>query len=166
MAEKHPDIQHPIATTQDNPQTISEPQPRRESPWVRHRAWAVEQGILTERGWGEGYVAFKPCRWMTRFFFDHVLPLNSAMSRLETNAFNLLGISEAFVFQARSFFQQLADLRVTFRKLTREAERLARGRFGKEEREREALLTQPTVETELATLQEPSLTEKRAISAQ
>ena len=166
MTEKHPDTQHPIVMTQGDSQANSEHQSRRESPWVRHRAWAVEQGILTERGWREGYVAFKPCRWMTRFFFDQVLPLNSAMSRLETNAFNLLGISEAFVFQARSFFQQLADLRVTFRKLTREAERLARGRFGKEEQARETLPTRPTVETELAALQEPLLAEKRARAAQ
>ena len=152
--------------TQDDAQTNSDRQPRRESPWVRHRAWAVEQGILTERGWREGYVAFKPCRWMTRFFFDHLLPLNSAMNRLETNAFNLLGISEAFVFHARGFFQQLADLRVTFRKLTREAERLARGRFSKEERGQETISTLPTVDTELAALQDSSLAEKRAKSTQ
>jgi hypothetical protein len=151
---------------QDDAQAHSDRQSRRESPWVRHRAWAVEQGILTDRGWREGYVAFKPCRWMTRFFFDQVLPLNSALSRLETNAFNLLGISEAFVFHARGFFQQLADLRVTFRKLTREAEHLARGRFGKAEKAQETLPTQPTVETELAALQDPSLAEKRAKTAQ
>jgi hypothetical protein len=69
---------------------------------MRHRTWAREQDILTERGWQEGYVVFKPSRWMTRFFFDAVLPLNTALNRLEANSFTLLGSFESFSTHARA----------------------------------------------------------------
>jgi hypothetical protein len=161
MAEQQLDPQ----PTPDMPPSASESQPRRESPWMRHRTWAREQDILTERGWREGYVVFKPSRWMTRFFFDHVLPLNSALSRLEANTFSLLGASDTFVYHARDFFQQLADYRITTRRLTRQAERLARGRFHRADTEEEATHATPPGDTELTSLREPSLEEQRARTA-
>ena len=142
------------------------PPPRRESPWMRHRTWAREQDILTERGWQEGYVVFKPSRWMTRFFFDAVLPLNTALNRLEANSFTLLGTSQSFSVHARDFSQQLADFRASARRLARQAERLARGRLPTAEPEAPVETATPSATEELGALQGPTLAETRAPAAQ
>jgi hypothetical protein len=133
---------------------------------MRHRIWAREQDILTERGWQEGYVVFKPSRWMTRFFFDALLPLNTALQRLEANSFTLLGTFETFSDHARDFLQQLADLRASARRLARQAERLARGRLPTAETEGPAEPATPPAEEDLDALQGPTLAETRARVAQ
>jgi hypothetical protein len=164
MTDSRPDTRHDAG--QNNSPSAPESRQRRESPWVRHRTWAREEDLLTERGWREGYIVFKPSRWMTRFFFDHLLPLNSALSRLEANTFNLLGASDAFAHHARAFFQQLADYRVTSRRLARQAERLARGRFSKAEADGETISEVPTLEADLVALRGSSLEEERARATQ
>jgi ABC-type uncharacterized transport system fused permease/ATPase subunit len=125
----------------------------------------VEQGILTERGWQEGYVVLKPSRWMSRFFFDALLPLNTALTRLETNAFSLLATSDAFQPHAREVYQQLADYRATAKRLARLAERLARGRPSGAKRTSPDE-TRPAVEAERTALQGPSLADERAQHAE
>ena len=144
------------------PQANANASQPRTSPWMRHRSWALEQGILTERGWQEGYVVFKPSRWMSRFFFDALLPLNTALNRLESNAFSLLATSEAFHTHARDLYQQLADYRATAKRLARQAERLARGRVPSSETVSLDDAATPSLEAELAALQAPSLQEQRA----
>lgn len=162
MTDQPSTAQPQTAMGHETPPPGPESSSRNESPWIRHRNWARDHNILTEHGWREGYVVFKPSRWMTRFFFEHLLPLNSALTRLEANSFQLLGISEPFVQRARHVFQQLADLRVTCRILAREAERLARGRLGKAEHRHQPDTSAPAIETELEALQALSLAEQRA----
>jgi hypothetical protein len=133
---------------------------------MRHRTWAREQDILTERGWQEGYVVFKPSRWMTRFFFDALLPLNTALSRLEANSFTLLGTSQSFSAHARDFSQELADFRASARRLARQAERLARGRLPAAEDKEPDETASPPLAEDLDALRGPTLAETRARAAQ
>jgi hypothetical protein len=156
-------------TTPHDPRPTPPAPARQRSPWMRHRTWAREQDLLTERGWQEGYVVCKPSRWMTRFFFDALLPLNTALQRLEANSFTLLGTSQAFPAHARALAQQLADLRASVRRLARLAERLARGRFpAAEEQEPDEPAASdergepPTPAEDLDALQGPTLAETRA----
>ena len=158
MADTRPDT-HDTTNPSAPTQPPSSP-PRRESPWVRHRTRAREQDILTERGWQEGYVVFKPARWMTRFFFDALLPLNTALNRLEANSFGLLGASAAFSDHARAFSQELGDFRSSAKRLARQAERLARGRLPAAKAEESEAAPAPGEYLEV--LQGPTLAETRA----
>jgi hypothetical protein len=97
----------------------------------------------------------------TQFGYN-VRQLHSALTQLEGNTFTLLGLSEAFAHQARRLLQQLTDYRVTSRKLTREAERLARGRVRLGDGAGHAAPTTLLEDGDLTMLRAPSLAEERA----
>jgi hypothetical protein len=149
--------------------------PVRLSPAERRRRQALEQDLLTERGWREGYEVLQPSRWMSRFWSD-LLFLNTALQRLETNSFTLLGGSAAFPTHARAFYQRLADYRAFTDALAREALRLARGRFGSDmpqdvppaspQRNDAPVPSSHTPEAEAVALQGPTLAELRARAMQ
>jgi hypothetical protein len=144
------------------PPASSATPPPRLSPHERRRRQAFEQDLLTERGWREGYDVLKPSRWMTRFWPDLEF-LNTALSRLETNSFTLLGGSAAFPAQARAFYQRLADYQAFTVALAQEGLRLARGRLGSD---RPLAVPPPTTpEAAAAALQGPTLAEIRARAA-
>jgi hypothetical protein len=136
--------------------------PARLSPPERRRRQALEQDLLTERGWRDGYDVLKPSRWMTRFWPDLEF-LNTALTRLEANSFTLLGGSSAFPAQARAFYARLADYRAFTVALAQEGMHLARGRFGSDHLP--AVLPATTPEAEAAVLQGPTLAELRARAA-
>jgi hypothetical protein len=112
---------------------------------------------------------------MSRFWSD-LLFLNTALQRLETNSFTLLGGSAAFPTYARAFYQRLADYRAFTDALAREALRLARGRFGSDlpqdappaapQRNDATVSPAPTPEAEAVALQGPTLAEIRARAVQ
>jgi hypothetical protein len=138
------------------------PAPARLSPTERRRRQALEQDLLTERGWRDGYEVLKPSRWMTRFWPDLEF-LNTALTRLEANSFTLLGGSPAFPAQARAFYARLADYRAFTVALAQEGMRLARGRLGSDYPP--AVPPATTPEAEAAALQGPTLAEIRARAA-
>jgi hypothetical protein len=152
--------------------------PPRLPPAERHRRWALEQDLLTDRAFREGYEVLQPSRWMHRFW-PSLLQLNTALQRVETNSFTQLGGGEeAYSHHARAFYQRLADYRAFTNDLTRQAEHLARGRFEpdtpcqptKRRRPRRSkakanptpVAPVSTPEAEAAALHEPTLAEHRA----
>ena len=152
--------------------------PPRLPPAERHRRWALEQNVLTDRGFREGYEVLQPSRWMHRFW-PSLLHLNTALQRLEANSFTMLGGGAAeFSDQARALYQRLADYRAFTNDLTRQAEHLARGRFEpdtprqptkRQQPHRSGAKTDPapatpvsTPEAEAAALHGPTLAEHRA----
>jgi hypothetical protein len=129
----------------------------------RRRREAVEQDVLTERGWREGYDVMKCSRWMSRYWPD-LLFLNFALSRLEANSFTLLGGTAAFSGQARAFYQKLADYRACTVALAHEAKRLAGGRFPAEDTRPPDAPPSPDAET--TAFSGPTRAESRALGAQ
>jgi hypothetical protein len=98
------------------------------SPLEEARQTARAHDILTEHGFRAGYVVLKPSRWLGRFWLD-IERFNTALQRVETNTFTLLGSRQVdFTPHLQAFLAVLADYRVTTRRLTRHAHTLASGR--------------------------------------
>jgi hypothetical protein len=98
------------------------------SPLAEAQQTARADDILTEHGFLAGYVVLKPSRWLGRFWLD-IERFNTALQRVETNTFTLLGNRQVdFTPHLQAFLAVLADYRVTTRRLTRHAHALASGR--------------------------------------
>jgi hypothetical protein len=65
---------------------------------VRHRTWAVDQGILTAQGAADGYVVLKPCQ-VVATLWPELLTLNRWGLRLDGKVVRRLD-SAAFVTAA------------------------------------------------------------------
>jgi hypothetical protein len=97
------------------------------SPLARHRAWAVEQGLLTPRGAAEGYVLLKPCQ-LVGTLWPTLLTLNHAGTRLDARTLRRLH-SEAFVTAAVALVRQVQDVQRCLKDLARQAAHLVQGRL-------------------------------------
>jgi hypothetical protein len=94
---------------------------------VRHRTWAVEQGLLTPKGAAEGYVVLKPCQ-LVLTLWPTLLSLNHAGTRLEARTLRRLH-SEAFVAAALALVRQVHDVQRLLKDLARQASHLVQGRL-------------------------------------
>jgi hypothetical protein len=92
------------------------------------REQALQEHILTEAGFAQGYVGLKPGRWLWRFWLE-LERFNDALQRVEANTFTLLGQRQVdFTLHIQAFQAALADYRATTRRLTYHANTLASGR--------------------------------------
>jgi hypothetical protein len=94
---------------------------------VRHRTWAVEQGLLTPKGAAEGYVVLKPCQ-LVLTLWPVLLTLNHTGTRLEARTLRRLH-SEAFVAAAIALVRQVQDVQHLLQDLARQAVHLVQGRL-------------------------------------
>ena len=103
------------------------PAPQHVSPLVRHRIWAVEQGLLTPKGAAGGYVVLKPCQ-LVLTLWPTLLTLNHAGTRLEARTLRRLH-SETFVAAAIALVRQVQDVQHLLKDLARQASHLVQGRL-------------------------------------
>jgi hypothetical protein len=92
------------------------------------REQALQNQILTSAGFAQGYVVLQPSRWLWRFWLD-LERFNSALQRVETQTFTLLGNRQTdFLPHIQALQAVLDDYRATTRRLTHYAHTLASGR--------------------------------------
>jgi len=92
------------------------------------REQALQDHILTDAGFDQGYVVLQPSRWLWRFWLE-LERFNTALQRVETHTFTLLGNRQTdFLPHLQAFQAVLDDYRATTRRLTYHATTLASGR--------------------------------------
>jgi hypothetical protein len=113
------------------PRTVStsrRPQRHRPKTTQEAREQALHDAILTQAGFDHGYVVLQPSRWLWRFWLEFER-FNSALQRVETHTFTLLGNRQTdFLPHLQAFQAVLDDYRATTRRLTQHAHTLASGR--------------------------------------
>ena len=118
---------HPSSSRDARSNSSLPPAPPHVSPMVRHRTWAVEQGLLTPKGAAEGYVILKPCQ-LVGTLWPTLLTLNHAGTRLDARTLRRLH-SEAFVTAAIALVRQVQDVQRLLKDLARQAAHLVQGRL-------------------------------------
>ena len=105
-----------------------QPQRRRPVTTQEAREQALQNHILTDAGFAQGYVVLQPSRWLWRFWLD-LERFNAALQRVETQTFTLLGNRQTdFLPHIQALQAVLDDYRATTRRLTHHAHTLAAGR--------------------------------------
>jgi hypothetical protein len=125
------DTPHPetLVHTSQRPDAASRRQERRRPKTTQEaREQALQGQILTDAGFAQGYVVLQPSRWLWRFWLE-LERFNSALQRVETHTFTLLGNRQTdFLPHLQAFQAVLDDYRATTRRLTQHAHTLASGR--------------------------------------
>jgi hypothetical protein len=125
------DTPHPetLVHTSQRPDAASRRQERRRPKTTQEaREQALQGHILTDAGFDQGYVVLQPSRWLWRFWLE-LERFNSALQRVETHTFTLLGNRQTdFLPHLQAFQAVLDDYRATTRRLTQHAHTLASGR--------------------------------------
>jgi hypothetical protein len=103
------------------------PSPERRRPVTTQEArqHARADGLLTQKGFDQGYVVLQPSRWLWRFWLEFA-QFNRALQRVEAESLVLLDSRQTdFRLHLDAFLAALADYRATTRRLTYHAHTLA-----------------------------------------